>query len=114
YATEAARGLLGRVFGRFGRSPICSQTSEAEWRSWRAPERLGMEPMARLDYDDPLYPPEENPTMVHRPTRDAWERRAGWAARRARLDYDDPRDPPEESPTKVYRLTRDEWERRAG
>lgn len=76
YATEAARGLLGLVFGRFGRSLIYSQTSEANWRSWRVMERLGMERMAHLDYDDPLYPPEENPTKVYRLTRDEWERRA--------------------------------------
>src|SRR5690606_32107094 len=81
YATEAARAVLGLVFSQLGPSLIYSQTSEANWRSWRVMERLGMERMAHLDYDGPLYPPEENPTKVYRLTRDEWERRAGWAAR---------------------------------
>jgi hypothetical protein len=36
-------------------------------------ERLGMERAQALDYDDPAYPPEENPTKVYRLTREAWE-----------------------------------------
>ena len=80
YATEAARALLGLVFGRFGRTIVYSQTSEANRGSWRVMERLGMERMAHLDYDDPAYPPEENPTKVYALTREAWLRQQKAAA----------------------------------
>lgn len=73
YATEAARGVLAMAFEGFGLPLVCSQTSEANRGSWRVMERLGMERAEGLDYDDPAYPPEENPTKVYRLTREAWE-----------------------------------------
>ena len=72
YATEAARAVLALIFERFGGSEVCSQTSEANRGSWRVMERLGMERAEALDYEDPAYPPEENPTKVYRLTREAW------------------------------------------
>jgi RimJ/RimL family protein N-acetyltransferase len=72
YATEAAAGLLSLMFGRFDYPIVYSQTSEANRGSWRVMERLGMERVERLDYHDPAYPPEENPTKVYRLTREAW------------------------------------------
>ena len=72
YATEAARAVLALVFGRFGQPVVASQTSEANRGSWRVMGRLGMERAEALDYDDPAYPPEENPTKVYRLTREAW------------------------------------------
>ena len=72
YATEAARAVLALVFERFGSREVCSQTSEANRGSWRVMERLGMERAEALDYEDPAYPPEENPTKVYRLTREAW------------------------------------------
>ena len=72
YATEAARAVLALVFERFGSPEVCSQTSEANRGSWRVMERLGMERAEALDYEDPAYPPEENPTKVYRLTREAW------------------------------------------
>lgn len=77
YATEAARAVLAMAFERFGQPVVCSQTSEANRGSWRVMERLGMERAEPLDYDDPAYPPEENPTKVYRLTRDAWEAQRG-------------------------------------
>jgi hypothetical protein len=35
-------------------------------------ERLGMTRLADLDYDDPEFPPEDNPTMVWGLEREAW------------------------------------------
>ena len=35
-------------------------------------ERLGMRRRADLDYPDPDYPPEDNPTMVYAISRDEW------------------------------------------
>ena len=72
YATEAARAVLALVFERFGSPEVFSQTSEANCGSWRVMERLGMERAEALDYEDPAYPPEENPTKVYRLTREAW------------------------------------------
>lgn len=72
YATEAARALLAMIFDRLGHTIVYSQTSEANRGSWRVMERLGMERCEDLDYDDPAYPPEENPTKIYRLTREAW------------------------------------------
>ena len=38
-------------------------------------EKLGMERMRALDYVDPDYPPEENPTIIYRLKRDDWRAR---------------------------------------
>ena len=77
YATEAARAVLAMALERFGLPVVCSQTSEANRGSWRVMERLGMERVEALDYDDPAYPLEENPTKVYRLTREAWEAQHG-------------------------------------
>lgn len=77
YATEAARAVLAMAFGQFGLPMVCSQTSEANRGSWRVMERLGMMRAEELDYDDPAYPPEENPTKVYCLTREAWETLGG-------------------------------------
>ena len=74
-ADGAFLGYCG--FGRFGGSEVCSQTSEANRGSWRVMERLGMERAEALDYEDPAYPPEENPTKVYRLTREAWGAQRG-------------------------------------
>ncbi|MGX7896130.1 GNAT family N-acetyltransferase [Tsuneonella sp. HG222] len=72
FATEAARAMLVQAFEKFGHRAVVSQTSEANRGSWRVMERLGMERAVELDYDDPAYPPEENPTKVYRLDRAAW------------------------------------------
>jgi hypothetical protein len=44
-------------------------------------ERLGMMRLPGLDYDDPDYPPEDNPTVVWGLGRGAWQAaQAGIAA----------------------------------
>ena len=72
YATEAARTMLSIGFERFGLPVIYSQTSERNRGSWRVMQRLGMTRLGELDYDDPDYQPEDNPTMVWALTREAW------------------------------------------
>lgn len=64
YATEAAQAMLAFGFGRFGWPAIFAQTSESNAPSWRLMQRLGMRRRAELDYADPDYPPEDNPTMI--------------------------------------------------
>lgn len=73
YATEAARAVLGMAFERFDLPAVYAQTSPPNHRSWRVIVRLGMERLAQLDYDDPRYPPEENPTIVYGLERVAWD-----------------------------------------
>ena len=72
YATEAAGVVLTMAFERFALAAVFAQTSERNRGSWRVMERLGMVRLAELDYDDPDYPPEDNPTMVWGITREAW------------------------------------------
>jgi RimJ/RimL family protein N-acetyltransferase len=73
YATEAARAFLAIGFERFQLPVIYAQTSERNRGSWRVMERLNMTRLAELDYDDPEYPPEDNPTMVWGLRRETWQ-----------------------------------------
>ena len=72
YAREAGEAALALAFERLGLPRVYAQTSERNVPSWRLMERLGMERRADLDYDDPDYPPEDNPTMVYWLPREQW------------------------------------------
>ena len=61
------------AFERFDLVQVYAQTSERNAASWGLMERLGMKRRADLDYPDPEYPPEDNPTMVYAITRDEWQ-----------------------------------------
>ncbi|MFC4290907.1 GNAT family N-acetyltransferase [Sphingorhabdus arenilitoris] len=65
FAVEAARALLMHMFERIGVPHICAMTSESNISSWRLMEKLGMVRRKELDFDDPDYPEEENPTIVY-------------------------------------------------
>jgi RimJ/RimL family protein N-acetyltransferase len=73
YATEAAVAVLAMAFERFRHDRVYSQTSERNRGSWRIMQRLGMTRLAHLDYHDPEFPPEDNPTMVWGIEREAWQ-----------------------------------------
>jgi RimJ/RimL family protein N-acetyltransferase len=73
YALEAARAALAIAFKRFDAPVVYSQTSERNAPSWRLMEKLGMRRLAELDYEDPDYPPEDNPTMVWAIAREDWD-----------------------------------------
>ena len=75
YAREAGQAALTMAFERFDLSRVYAQTSERNTASWGLMERLGMTRRADLDYPDPDYPPQDNPTMVY------WLDAAGWRAR---------------------------------
>ncbi|MBO9498372.1 MAG: GNAT family N-acetyltransferase [Novosphingobium sp.] len=72
YAPEAARVALAAAFERFAAPVVYGQTSERNIPSWRVMEKLGMRRLAELDYPDPDYPPDDNPTMVWGITREEW------------------------------------------
>jgi len=73
YAREAAEAMLRLAFGQFGLATVFGQTSESNAASWGLMKRLGMTRLAELDYFDPDYPPEDNPTMIWSLERTAWE-----------------------------------------
>jgi len=83
YAREAAVAMLDLAFGRLGLASVFGQTSESNLASWRLMERLGMRRCAELDYPDPDYPPEHNPTMVYRLDLADWRSRVSAEKARA-------------------------------
>lgn len=76
-AKEAAIASLDLAFGRFGAPHVVALTVAANAPSWGLMERLGMVRRPDLDFDDPRYGAELNPTIVYR--IDA----ADWPAARA-------------------------------
>lgn len=64
YASEAAAGALGYAFGELALPRMYAQTSTSNAASTRMMQRLGFTRRAELDYVDPDYPPEDNPTTV--------------------------------------------------
>jgi RimJ/RimL family protein N-acetyltransferase len=77
YAREAATASLDAAFDRFGAPHVLAFTVIQNEASWGLMERLGMARRADLDFFDPCYSDELNPTIVYR--IDA----ADWQAQRA-------------------------------
>lgn len=72
YGREAAIAMLDLAFGRYALEEVYAQCSERNVASHRLMEALGMTRRAELDYDDPAYPPEDNPTLVYAISRNEW------------------------------------------
>ena len=72
YAREGAEAALVLAFERLALARVYAQTSQRNTASWGLMRRLGMTRRADLDYHDPEYPPEDNPTMVWELEREAW------------------------------------------
>jgi RimJ/RimL family protein N-acetyltransferase len=72
YAREAGEAALALAFERFALPRVYAQTSQRNTASWGLMERLGMARRADLDYPDPDYPPEDNPTMVYQLDAAEW------------------------------------------
>jgi RimJ/RimL family protein N-acetyltransferase len=64
YATEAARAVIAYALGALALPVLYSQTSDTNAGSTRMMQRLGFTRRAELDYVDPTYPPDDNPTTV--------------------------------------------------
>jgi RimJ/RimL family protein N-acetyltransferase len=79
-AKEAAIASLDLAFGRFAAPHVVALTVTGNRGSWGLMERLGMIRRPDLDYVDPRFGPELNPTIVYR--MDA----ADWPAARAALE----------------------------
>ena len=72
FALEAGRAIGDLAFAHSGNERIFAQTSQANTRSWGLMTRLGMRRRPELDYADPDYPPEENPTIVYQVSSGEW------------------------------------------
>jgi RimJ/RimL family protein N-acetyltransferase len=75
YAREAAEALIAWAFESIGAPHVVALTSAANEPSWQLMEKLGMARRPDLDFADPNYPPESNPTIQYSLTRAQWESR---------------------------------------
>ncbi|WP_338446783.1 GNAT family N-acetyltransferase [Pelagerythrobacter marensis] len=75
YAWEAVVAVLDFAFARIDPPAIVALTSFANRGSWRLMEKLGMERRPDLDFTDPNFAPEDNPTILYSITRKQWESR---------------------------------------
>lgn len=64
YASEAARAVIDYAFDGLALPVLYSQTSDSNASSTRMMHRLGFTARPELGYDDPDYPPQDNPTTV--------------------------------------------------
>jgi RimJ/RimL family protein N-acetyltransferase len=75
YAEEAVRAVIAWGFEAHGAPHVVALTSLSNKPSWRLMEKLGMLRRADLDFDDPAFPPGDNPTVQYALTRAQWETR---------------------------------------
>ncbi len=71
-AKEAAIASLDLAFGRFAAPHVVALTVPGNRGSWGLMERLGMTRRDDLDYLDPRFGPELNPTIVYRIDAAEW------------------------------------------
>ena len=65
YAYEAAMATFELAFERHGVPRVYAFTTERNEPSWRLMEKLGMTRQHDLDFDDPDYIAQDNPTIVY-------------------------------------------------
>ncbi len=65
YAKEAAIASLDLAFGKFDAPHVVALTIVANEESQGLMKRLGMRRRPELDFDDPRFGPELNPTIVY-------------------------------------------------
>lgn len=73
YANEAVRAIIEWAFTHHAAPLLVALTSNRNEPSWRLMEKLGMQRRRDLDFDDPNFAPEDNPTILYSLTRDQWE-----------------------------------------
>ena len=73
YASEAMRAVLEWAFFTHDAPLVVALTSERNLPSRSLMEKLGMARCAQLDFPDPSYPPEDNPTIVYCLVSQDWE-----------------------------------------
>lgn len=73
YAYEAMRAVIEWAFTSIGAPHVVALTSERNVGSWRLMEKLGMQRRKDLDFSDPSFAPEDNPTIQYSLTSEQWE-----------------------------------------
>ncbi|RJF93087.1 GNAT family N-acetyltransferase [Sphingomonas cavernae] len=73
YAREAASASLDHAFDTLEAPYVVALTVQGNTGSWGLMERLGMERRSDLDFVDPRFGPELNPTVIYRIGRDQWK-----------------------------------------
>jgi len=73
YAEEAMRAVLDWAFTRVGAPHVVALTSAANVGSWKLMQKLGMVRREDLDFSDPAFPPQDNPTIQYSLTHEQWE-----------------------------------------
>lgn len=71
-AKEAAIASLDLAFGRFGAPHVVALTVAGNAGSWGLMRRLGMTRRQDLDFTDPRFGPELNPTIIYRIDAEEW------------------------------------------
>ena len=72
-AFEAMTAVLHHAFTTLDAPLVVALTAERNEPSRSLMRKLGMQRAAELDFDDPAYPPEDNPTILYRLTRAQYE-----------------------------------------
>jgi RimJ/RimL family protein N-acetyltransferase len=72
FAREAATASLRRAFEVHDAPRVVAFTLAGNRASWGLMERLGMNRREDLDFDDPDYGPDLNPTIVYVLEKDQW------------------------------------------
>ncbi len=72
YAYEAMKAVIEWGFGRVGAPNLVALTSEANAGSWKLMRKLGMTRRPDLDFTDPGFPAEDNPTIQYSLARNDW------------------------------------------
>lgn len=73
YAEEAVRAVLDWAFTRISAPHVVALTSLANRPSWKLMEKLGMTRRPDLDFADPAYPAQDNPTIQYSLSAAQWE-----------------------------------------
>ena len=74
YAREAVAAVLRWAFDQHDAPFVVAQASDRNVASWSLMEAVGMTRAPALDFHDPDYPSQDNPTIVYRISRDDWLR----------------------------------------
>ena len=73
YAEEAMRAVIDWAFGTIDAPHVVVLTSEANIGSWKLMEKLGMTRRRDLDFRDPGFGEQDNPTIQYALTRAQWQ-----------------------------------------
>ena len=72
YAREAVEAVLRWAFVTHDAPHVVALTSKRNKASWGLMERVGMRRREDLDFDDPRFPPEDNPAILYSIDLETW------------------------------------------